>query len=305
MVDRGFDEDTTPHGAERSRRRTSDHEAYAMMKHRATLIAAASLVLVGTAYAEDEGEDDGPGFEAVELFDVDAAYQRASDLAQWGSVSRARAAFIEITEHEPEDVPTVQNIVNLSEHLEEWEDCVVWSQRLLFLTGPDDDFERKRDRCAANIPHLMGSIGITSVAPDYAPVAFNGMVLAEAATEAIALPRGTWEITTEVVDWEPFAQTVELEPEAHVDVEVELGVMTFYGTVAMSIDQPGASVVVDGEPAGTSPLPEPLRLPVGRYLVEVQKDGFYPWRRYVDIHRDVDDAVEVMLIDESVDLDDL
>lgn len=276
-----------------------------MMHRHATLITAAVGLLAAPAVAQDDTEADGPGFEEVEYFDVDAAYQRASDLARWGSVSRARAAFIEITEHVPDDVPTVQNIVNLSEHLEEWEDCVIWSQRLLFLTGPDSDFERKRDRCAATIPHLMGSIGITGVTPEYAPVAFNGMVLAEEPVEAIALPRGTYEITAEVTDWESYATTVELEPDTHVDIEVELGVMTFYGTVAVTIDQPGAAILVDGEPAGTSPLAEALRLPVGRYLVEVQKDGFYPWRRYVEIYRDVDDAVEVQLIDESVDLDDL
>lgn len=275
-----------------------------MMHLRATVITCAFAV-ASTALADDTAADEAPEFQQVEYFDIDAAYERASRLAQRGSVTRAREAFIEIAGHEPEDLPTLQNIVGLSEHLDEWADCVVWSQRLLYVSGPDEDFEAQRDACVAELSGSVGTIGLTVVTPEYAPVAFNGMVLADGPVESITLPAGTWAITADVTDWEPFSQTVELATDEHVDVSVELGEMTFYGSVALTVDQPGASIVVDGEPVGLSPLSEPLRLPVGRYLVEVHLDGFYPWRRYVDIYRDVDDTTDVQLIDESVDLDDL
>lgn len=52
----------------------------------------------------------------------------------------------------------------------------------------------------------------------------------------------------------------------------ELGEKT--GTITITVNEPGAQVLVDDKPAGTSPLAAPLRLTTGPHRVRVTKDGF-------------------------------
>ena len=45
----------------------------------------------------------------------------------------------------------------------------------------------------------------------------------------------------------------------------------------------GAEIVLSGRPVGTLPLPAPLRVPIGSYLLEVRKPGFYTVTRPLSI----------------------
>src|SRR5687767_10534670 len=51
------------------------------------------------------------------------------------------------------------------------------------------------------------------------------------------------------------------------------------GAVALNVNEAGAAVLVDGKPAGTTPLAGPLRLTPGARQVRVEKDGFEPFDR--------------------------
>jgi hypothetical protein len=46
------------------------------------------------------------------------------------------------------------------------------------------------------------------------------------------------------------------------------------GTVKLSVSEQGASVAVDGEAAGTTPLADPLAVDLGKHTLTVKKDGF-------------------------------
>ena len=48
----------------------------------------------------------------------------------------------------------------------------------------------------------------------------------------------------------------------------------YVSTLVVSADQEGASVVIDGEPAGTTPLAGPLPIEVGEHLISVRKSGY-------------------------------
>lgn len=49
------------------------------------------------------------------------------------------------------------------------------------------------------------------------------------------------------------------------------------GLLAIETTEPGAAILVDDKPSGTTPLAAPLRLPVGPHRVRVTKDGFLPF----------------------------
>jgi hypothetical protein len=64
-------------------------------------------------------------------------------------------------------------------------------------------------------------------------------------------------------------------PAMQVNVDRALqAVDNLVGAVTLTVNEPGAAVTVDAEPAGTTPLPAPLVLDLGRHRVSVTKEGF-------------------------------
>lgn len=55
------------------------------------------------------------------------------------------------------------------------------------------------------------------------------------------------------------------------------------GTISFEVNEPGASVVVDGRDVGTTPLPAPVRVDVGPHLVRVIKAGYEPFEQQVKV----------------------
>lgn len=55
-------------------------------------------------------------------------------------------------------------------------------------------------------------------------------------------------------------------------------------TVVIACDQPGASVFVDGELAGRTPLDAPLRLSTGRHELEVRLEGHEPFTQSLEVY---------------------
>ena len=67
------------------------------------------------------------------------------------------------------------------------------------------------------------------------------------------------------------------------------------GTITLKVNEAGASVSLDGKPAGTSPLAKPLRVLAGPHKVAVTKDGFTPFDSSVDVAAKGDATVDVQL----------
>jgi hypothetical protein len=66
-----------------------------------------------------------------------------------------------------------------------------------------------------------------------------------------------------------------LSPERQREVEALIGaVRALVSVVHVKVDEPGASVLVDGQPAGTTPLDHPLLVDLGQRQVTVTKAGF-------------------------------
>jgi len=57
------------------------------------------------------------------------------------------------------------------------------------------------------------------------------------------------------------------------------------GQVVLTVDPPGAQLLVDGRDAGTTPLAEPVRLGPGPHVVELRKDGFESFRRELTVEQ--------------------
>jgi hypothetical protein len=71
-------------------------------------------------------------------------------------------------------------------------------------------------------------------------------------------------------------------------------------TVGLSIgvNEADAQVVIDGESAGTTPLPGPVTVDIGTRLIEVKKPGFVPFSQNVPVGGSKDASLAVKLVAE-------
>lgn len=260
-------------------------------------------------FDEDESEGaDQPAVQEVEMPDLDAMYDRAARRAQRNDIAGAIEMFEEIYEWDDQWVDPVWNIGNLSEHVDDYQTCALWFRRYLTLApeaSDADDVRSTLEGCEARLEDA-GTLDVSTIFPEHAKVSIDGLeILTSENNEPVALLPGDYLISAEGYDHTPWSQTVTITAGETTSIAVELSEIIYYGTLMLEVSEPGAAIRIDGEAVGTSPMTQAVTLAEGEYLVEVLLDGFYPWRRYVQIVKDVDDITPVDLIDESVDLDDL
>ena len=73
-----------------------------------------------------------------------------------------------------------------------------------------------------------------------------------------------------------------------------------FGSIAVDADQAGAAVSLNGEAAGKTPLPQPVKVRApATYKLKVEKSGFVPFQARVDILPDANVEVHATLVRES------
>lgn len=78
------------------------------------------------------------------------------------------------------------------------------------------------------------------------------------------------------------AKELDFAQRAEVDKALkELALVT--GTLAVRTSEAGATVTIDGKPAGTTPLAAPVRLDEGTHAVRIEKPGFDPVEKQVAV----------------------
>lgn len=91
-----------------------------------------------------------------------------------------------------------------------------------------------------------------------------------------------------------------LPPEHVTLVEDTIAVLQpFVGAITIRVDVPGATVSVDGEPAGTTPLAGPLSADVGERTVTVEKTGYVTQTTRLQLTSDAPKTVEITLVAEK------
>lgn len=72
------------------------------------------------------------------------------------------------------------------------------------------------------------------------------------------------------------------------------------GYIRVVVSTTAAQIAIDGQAAGVSPLPTPLRIPAGNHAVHVEKKGFLPFDGAISVEAGKEARVEVTLIAKSV-----
>lgn len=112
--------------------------------------------------------------------------------------------------------------------------------------------------------------------------------------ESLALNR-EHEIRLERESFETLRLPVTLDNDEVLDLQVELAEALDLGRFIITSTPEGATVTLNGEEIGETPL-DPLELPANQtYTIEVERRGYSRWRRAILLRANVDEEVAVRL----------
>jgi len=92
--------------------------------------------------------------------------------------------------------------------------------------------------------------------------------------------------------------TMSAKEKAIVDRAVA-AIHNLVATVRLDVSEAGATVSIDGEPAGTTPLAEPLLVDLGKHMLSAQKTGFESTSKTIDVQGGAAVTVELVLAPEK------
>jgi len=110
------------------------------------------------------------------------------------------------------------------------------------------------------------------------------------------LPLGSYELQVEADGFVPVTQRLNVPPGAARLMEVTLVRPDAPGAVTLRGAPAGASVEVDGEPRGQTPLAEPLQLSPGAHTLALAADGFEPRRLEIEVEPGASLEVDAALV---------
>lgn len=263
--------------------------------------APAAPAAPATAAPADEAPEPAP--EPRDPLELDRMYQDAVSDAQRGRNTSALATFREIASEDPYWSDVFYNIGSISEHTGQNESCALNFRRYLILEpgGPDTaSVERSIARCEGAMVDA-GQLHVTHTVPEGVRIVIDGVPLDQDSVGPLPLSPGTHVVSGTAVDHFDATQVVEITAGETATIALTLREVPYFSNITFDVTQEGAEVLIDGESHGTTPL-EPVRLETGTYRIEVVKEGYHPWRRNIDVIRDLDETVDIRLIDDSIDL---
>ncbi len=130
---------------------------------------------------------------------------------------------------------------------------------------------------------VTGSLHIETVPPG-ASVVVNGEARGTSPLDLTALAVGNYEVRAELVGYNTASQTATIVADTpNLQLTLRLGrTAPAQGSLEISSDPGGATVTVDGNPAGQTPIVD-LKLKPGEHRVEVMGEGHEPWAGSVSI----------------------
>ena len=247
----------------------------------ATLIFALG-VLIGVPGATDEKDDAKQLFEEGKSLFVEKRYEAA--------IERFRSSL--------DRFPTYNGYYNLANSyraLRRYAEALLTVDEMQRTLGPSGkkEMREKFEEFESSVKAVIGTL-LLKVTPDGASVEVDGMgVGTSPLLEPLILGPGLHEILVSKVGFEKHESLVQIESEKESALSVALAQAK--GKLFLTIDEAGALVTVNDEPAGKTPLTNAIALPPGNHRVQVTKPGFRAIDQMVNIKTGAKTALSMSL----------
>ncbi len=233
--------------------------------------------------------------------DKGALMKEGNRLAGRGDYKGAAAQFEKAAVLAPNDANIFFNLGQIYEQTNPGR-CILRYNRFLQLEGDSADAPAARAAISACTNKLKsaGAIHITELVPPANIVMIDGVAVTEGPSVLPMVP-GEYTIHVDAIDHDSFDKKVTIVAGQTTEVAIKLVPQVTYGTLTIKVNRPGATITIDGQPAGIAPISAPIRLPSGKHLVVIEAAGFHKWQRNVNIEKDIDEEVDARLQAATVD----
>jgi len=145
---------------------------------------------------------------------------------------------------------------------------------------------------------LTGQVALEADA-DGARVILDGRLVGRTPLEPLAIKPGAYTLRVELEGHEPWEDRVEVQAGETTFAVADLPERVYErpptpGRLVVSVDPPGARVLLDGELVGTSPVPD-LEVAEGTHEVRIERKGYLPETHTVEVSRGGQASVKVAL----------
>lgn len=234
--------------------------------------------------------------QAKMLEEIEAKHELAAKHVNRGRYAKAIQIYEEIVSIDPFQTDIFYNLGQLTSAEEQSDKCVLYYTRYLFLYrgAPDKaDIEKEIGKCARKMKDF-GYLTITDANTEHVEISLDKLSLFHDSVEQFPIMPGTYKLKASVADYNPYNTEITIKKGEITTVTPHLTAIIYQGRLKLKISEPGATVKLEGKVYGTSPV-EIIKLDVGKYFMEITKDGYDRWIRNVHIERDDELVVDIIL----------
>lgn len=131
---------------------------------------------------------------------------------------------------------------------------------------------------------LVATIIVRVERPESAEVVLDGdHVVRTPLVDPLVVNAGVHTIEIRAAGFDPLRRELSLSPGGETEIVVELHPEGSAGSILIEVAVPGATVTIDGEVAGETPLNDPIVTPPGHHVVEVTRPGYEPARTEIEL----------------------
>jgi hypothetical protein len=222
------------------------------------------------------------------------AYERAALLKEQGYLKVQRGKLDEglvlleqaLALEERPDEELLFNLVTIAQQLGDCRRTVLFVTGYLALMTGDESEERlrqRRERCLARVNGGQ-TLQIQST-PTGAKVRLNNVLIGRTPLRSVKLIPGSYQLTASETDYEVYRSNVAIETSVSASLSFRMARMIFHGNLTVTTDPPGATVYLNHDNIGVSPVTRE-NLETRRYLVRIEHENWDRWIRYVRVERD-------------------
>lgn len=231
--------------------------------------------------------------EAKQLFDAGLKLMHLDDFAG-ASANFERSVALYPTQN------SLFNLANCYKALQHYGDALAVIERLKrdFAGKLKPEIKEAVERQQQDIQSLVAHLTLRTVPAD-ATIRIDGKDVGQGPTLGpLLLGPGDHQIEATRPGYQDVRRSVQLV--SGVEVTETLSLMAEPGHLALRTNVEGASVLVDGKEIGKTPLASALTLPAGRHVVTIERGGYEPAERSVEVTAGAQQDVEILLVKQAV-----
>lgn len=271
---------------------TGQHKGWIQIWHSATLVV---IVAVLVAPRAADGEEATPFTEARERF------RRGTELYEGGLYEAALSEFQRAYELSPA-YEVLFNIGQVHAQLAHFPEAVTTFEQYLSEGGgrvpaaARAEVERELER----LRHIVGRIRVDVTNPEGAVIYLDRTEVGHAPLDApLAVNSGQHVIEVRAEGFLPFSRDISVAGGTIIDVRVTLveppETPDAPGTLVIASNAIGATITLDGEEVGVTPLADGVAVSPGPHVVELSRTGYRTQRVTVSIHAGEVEHLDVSL----------